>query len=67
VARAWQLTAMGDADGAIEAARDAARGAERGGQLGVAVWTWEQAARLGDPHAEAALSKLAEAGVQAVK
>ncbi|OYN80226.1 ATP-binding protein [Mycolicibacterium sphagni] len=67
VARAWQLAAMGDADGALEAARDAARGAERSGQLGVAVWVWEQAARLGDTQAAGALAKLAEAGVQAVK
>lgn len=67
VARAWQLAAMSDADGAIEAARDAARGAERGGQLGVAVWAWDQAERLGDTHAAAALAKLAEAGVQAVR
>lgn len=58
---------MSDADGAIEAARDAARGAERGGQLGVAVWAWDQAERLGDTHAAAALAKLAEAGVQAVR
>ena len=67
VARAWQLAAMGDADGAVEAAREAARGAERSGQLGVAVWAWDQAARLGDTHAAAALAKLAEAGVQAVR
>jgi tetratricopeptide (TPR) repeat protein len=67
VARAWQLAAMDDADGAIEAVREAARGAERSGQLGIAVWAWEQAARLGDTHAAGALAKLAEAGVQAVK
>lgn len=67
VARAWQLAAMDDTDGAVEAAREAARGAERSGQLGVAVWAWNQAERLGDPHAAAALAKLAEAGVQAVR
>ncbi|BBY59674.1 hypothetical protein MSAR_28100 [Mycolicibacterium sarraceniae] len=67
VARAWQLTAMGDVDGAVLAAREAARGAERTGQLGTAVWAWEQAERLGDTHAAAALAKLAEAGVQAVR
>jgi tetratricopeptide (TPR) repeat protein len=67
VARAWQLAAMDDTDGAIEAAREAARGAERSGQLGVAVWAWDQAARLGDTHAAGALAKLAEAGVQALK
>ncbi|WP_319435741.1 ATP-binding protein [Mycobacterium sp. RTGN5] len=67
VARAWQLAAMDDGDGAIEAVREAARGAERGGQLGVAVWAWDQAARLGDTHAAGALAKLAEAGVQSVR
>ncbi|SBS77639.1 AAA ATPase [uncultured Mycobacterium sp.] len=67
VARAWQLAAMSDADGAVEAAREAARGAERSGQLGVAVWAWDQAERLGDTHAATALVKLAEAGVQAVR
>lgn len=67
VARAWQLSTTGDTESAISAARGAARGAERSGQLGVAVWAWEQAARLGDTHAGGALAKLAEAGVQAVR
>lgn len=60
VARAWRLATVGDTDGAIAAARDAARGAQRSGQLGVAVWAWNEAAALGDPHAGGALEKLAE-------
>ncbi len=60
VARAWRLATIGDSHGAIAAARDAARAAERTGQLGVAVWAWHQAARLGDPRAAETLSKLAE-------
>lgn len=59
VARAWQLSAVGDTDASISAAREAARGAERTGQLGVAVWAWNQAARLGDGKAADALTKLA--------
>ncbi len=62
VARAWRLATVGDdMHGAIDAAREAARGAERSGQLGVAVWAWSEAARLGDAQAAGALSKLAPA------
>ncbi len=61
VARAWRLATVGEGThAAIDAAREAARGAERGGQLGVAVWAWNEAARLGDPQAAAAIAKLGE-------
>ncbi|KDF01041.1 ATPase AAA [Mycolicibacterium aromaticivorans JS19b1 = JCM 16368] len=61
VARAWRLATVGDGThAAIDAAREAARGAERSGQLGVAVWAWNEAARLGDAQAAGAISKLAE-------
>jgi hypothetical protein len=61
VARAWRLATVGDdMQGAVDAAREAARGAERSGQLGVAVWAWNEAARLGDAQATSALAKLAE-------
>ncbi|WP_052960374.1 ATP-binding protein [Mycobacterium sp. EPa45] len=61
VARAWRLATVGDGThGAIDAAREAARAAERSGQLGVAVWAWNEAARLGDTQAAGAISKLAE-------
>lgn len=61
VARAWRLATVGEGThAAIDAAREAARGAERSGQLGVAVWAWNEAARLGDPQAAAAIAKLGE-------
>lgn len=61
VARAWRMATVGDDNhGAVDAAREAARGAERSGQLGVAVWAWNEAARLGDAQAAGAISKLAE-------
>ncbi len=61
VARAWRLATVGDGThAAIDAAREAARGAERSGQLGVAVWAWNEAARLGDAQAAGAIAKLAE-------
>ncbi|APE18649.1 AAA family ATPase [Mycobacterium sp. WY10] len=61
VARAWRLATVGEGThAAIDAAREAARGAERSGQLGVAVWAWNEAARLGDPQAAGAIAKLGE-------
>jgi hypothetical protein len=59
VARAWRLTTVRDAHGAIKAARDAAQMAERGGQLAVALWAWHEAVRLGDLRAADTIARLA--------
>jgi tetratricopeptide (TPR) repeat protein len=61
VARAWQLAAMDDTDASIDAVREAARGAERSGQLGVAVWAWNEAVRLGDSRAAGELERACQA------
>ncbi len=51
LARAWTLSARGDAHGAIASARDAATTAERGGQHAVALRALHDAIRLGDTRA----------------
>ncbi|WP_179471468.1 ATP-binding protein [Mycolicibacterium vinylchloridicum] len=61
VARAWQLAAMEDTDASIDAVREAARGAERSGQLGVALWAWNEAVRLGDTRAAAEVERARQA------
>jgi hypothetical protein len=61
VARAWRLATIGDRHSAITAARDAARTAKRSGQLGVAVWAWHEATRLGDRRAADSLVQIADA------
>ena len=58
LARAWTMTARGDAHGAVAAARDAAKAAERGGQSAVALRALHDAVRLGDMRAADGIARL---------
>jgi hypothetical protein len=60
LARAWTMSARGDAHGAVAAAREAARAAERGGQSAVALRALLDAVRLGDMRAVDGIARLCD-------